>query len=303
MPVPAIYFAMVRIMTISIINKPGALYLLAVVLLLSGELRAQESPHWTASGCVACHAKSAPAKGSVNLKAADAEALCQSCHGSRGDAMPCRHSSEIPVGSVKIAESLQSSLKDGEVVCTTCHDIVHQCERPKQYYSLQNRGFLRDRTSHEAADYCFKCHEESAYSALNPHKGVAGDPQKATCPLCHTGIPESGGTGAIRASFNVERDLNDACRGCHNVRPHPTGMSFGSRAEGWVHLVEPSADVFGAIERWQAATGSSLPLSPYDGEIYCATCHDPHEFKGGPVAEQPAHRLRANDICQVCHEK
>ena len=35
----------------------------------------------------------------------------------------------------------------------------------------------------------------------------------------------------------------------------------------------------------------------------CATCHDPHEFKGGPVAEQPEHRLRADNICQVCHEK
>jgi hypothetical protein len=80
-------------------------------------------------------------------------------------------------------------------------------------------------------------------------------------------------------------------------------MSFGAQGEGWVHLVKPSVDVSGKIERWQAATGESLPLSPDDGEIYCATCHNPHEFKGGPVTEQPKHRLRADDICQVCHEK
>ena len=282
----------------------GALF---SAILLSFSASAQEdakaSPHWTTSGCVACHVESAPAKGSVNLKAADAEALCETCHGSRGNAIPCRHSSGIPADSLAIAESLQASLKDGKVVCTTCHDIVHQCERPKPHFSLQNPGFLRDRTSHYSEDYCFKCHEESQYSALNPHNGVAGDPRKATCPLCHTGIPEPDDTKAVRVSFNMQHDLNDMCRGCHDVQPHPTGVSFGAQAEGWTHLVKPSLDVLGKIERWQATTGASLPLSPYNGEIYCGTCHNPHEFKGGPVAQQPEQRLRADDICQACHEK
>jgi hypothetical protein len=270
---------------------------------VSAQEDANASPHWTASGCEACHVGAAPAKGVVNLKAADAEALCESCHGSRGDALSCRHSSGISAGSLTIAESLQSSLKDGEVVCSTCHDIVHQCERPKPHFRLQNRGFLRDRTSHYTEDYCFKCHEESEYVALNPHNGAAGDPPKASCPLCHIGVPEPDDTKAIRVSFNMQLDLNDMCRGCHDVKPHPTGVSFGAQAEGWVHLIRPSVDVFGKIERWQAATGASLPLSPYNGEIYCATCHNPHEFKGGPVAQQPKHRLRADDICQACHEK
>jgi hypothetical protein len=261
------------------------------------------NPHWNRDGCEVCHEEAAPVRGAVNLKAADAEALCETCHGSRGGAVLCRHSSDIPSGSLTIAESLQSSLKDGRVVCTTCHDIVHQCERPKPHFSLQNPGFLRDRTSHHTEDYCFKCHEDSGYAALNPHTGVAGDPPKATCPLCHVSVPESEGKSALRVSFNMEYDLNEACRGCHDVRPHPIGMSFGAPAEGWVHLVRPSIDVFGKIERWQAATGTNMPLSPNNGEIYCATCHDPHEFEGGPAAQQPEHRLRAVDICQACHEK
>jgi uncharacterized Zn finger protein (UPF0148 family) len=282
---------------------------LIAAMLVSFSVSAQEdvsaSPHWTASGCVACHANATPAKGAVNLKAADAEALCETCHGSRGDALPCRHGSDIPAGSLAIAESLQSSLKDGNVVCTTCHDIVHQCERPKQYYSLENPGFLRDRTSRDAADYCYKCHKESAYSALNPHKGVAGNPPRATCPLCHTAVPESDRTGAIRASFNMEHDLNDTCRGCHEVRPHPRPIVIYTKQQEdeWVHLVAPSQEVLAQMRHAEQANGVVLPLSPEKGEVFCATCHDPHEFKGGPVAEQPEHRLRADNICQVCHEK
>jgi hypothetical protein len=269
---------------------------------LAGE-DANASPHWSKSACQNCHVESAPVAGLVNLQEADAEALCETCHGGRGGAKSCRHMSGIPAGDMTIDESLAPALNDGQVVCSTCHDVVYQCKHARIEYSYQNPGFLRNRTTRRTGEYCLKCHDGSAYEALNPHKGVAGDPPKATCALCHAGVPESDRTGAIRTSFNVEHDLNDTCRGCHNVRPHPIGMTFGSQGEGWVHLVRPSADVFGKIERWQAATGSRLPLSPYNGEIYCATCHDPHEFKGGPVAGQPEHRLRAEDICQVCHDK
>ena len=297
-------------MTILIIRtRPLELTSIALVLamLWSFPVPAQDdvnaSPHWTNEGCDACHADATPVKGSVNLTAADAEALCQSCHGSRGDAMRCRHSSEIPVGSVKIAESLQSSLKHGDVVCTTCHDIVHQCDRPKQYYSLQNPGFLRDRTSHEAADYCYKCHEDSAYAALNPHKGVVGS--RATCQLCHESVPDSDASGGLVVEFNFKQNLNEMCLGCHEVRPHPKPIVVYSKQheDEWVHLVTPSQEVIANMRQAEQADGVVLPLSPAKGEVFCATCHDPHEFKGGPVAGQPEHRLRVNDICQTCHEK
>lgn len=264
---------------------------------------ASAGPHWTASGCVACHVEPAPAKGSVSLKADNAEALCETCHGSRGDALPCRHSSDIPAGGLTIAETLQSSLKGGKVVCTTCHDVVHHCERPKQYYSLQNPGFLRDRTSHESGGYCYKCHEDTGYSNLNPHKGALGS--RATCQLCHKGVPESNSAGGLLVEFNFKQNLNDMCLGCHDVRPHPRPIVTYSRQEEdeWVHLVAPSQEVITNMRQAEQANGVVLPLSPANGEIYCGTCHDPHEFKSGPVAEQPQHRLRANDMCQACHEK
>jgi hypothetical protein len=302
-------------MTISIIrNSYSGLASAATVaaMLWSWPVLAQDdagaSPHWNERSCEACHVDSAPTDGVVNLQAADAEALCETCHGSRGEALPCRHASGIPAGESNIAESLAGSLKNGQVVCTTCHDIVFQCERPKKHYSLQNPGFLRDRTSHASSDYCLKCHDVSGIEKLTPHAGVAGSPPRPTCPLCHTQIPSSGPDGKLLVEFNMGNDLDEVCLGCHTVNPHPRGMSFGAPRdeEGWVHLVKPSENILDKIRQSQAETGIGLPLHPQTGEVICATCHNPHDFKiggeHGSAARDTRHRLRINDICQACHE-
>jgi hypothetical protein len=298
---------MVRTITILITRNSLATVvcvILAGLALQSNAVQAADdvgNPHWSSDGCYVCHGEAAPVKGSINLRADDAEALCESCHGSRGDALPCRHSSDIPAGGLTIAESLQSSLKDGKVVCTTCHDIVHQCERPKHYYSLQNRGFLRDRTSHEAGAYCYKCHEDSKYSALNPHADRAGS--QAACLLCHPGVPEESVTGDQVVMLNMKHDLNEMCLGCHDTRPHPRKIITYSAQEedAWVHLVAPSQKVIARLRQAEQANGIVLPLSPTNGEVICATCHDPHEFKDDSVTERPEYRLRVHDICQTCH--
>ena len=297
-----ISYAMVKIMTISVI-KTGTLLLLCGGLFLPFPSHGQDNPHWSKSSCQACHVESAPVEGAVNLLAADTEAACESCHGGRGAAIPCRHMSGVPAGDMDIAESLAPALREGQVVCSTCHDVVFQCKHARIEYSYQNPGFLRDRTARRTGDYCLKCHAASAYQKFNPHEGIAANPPRATCPLCHLSIPESDGAGGIKVSFNMQHDLNDACLGCHDARPHPTNMFSGRQNEGWVHLVEPSSEVVAKMREVEAKQGIRLPLHPETGEIFCATCHNPHEFKGGPVAEQPKHRLRADDICQVCHEK
>ena len=294
-------------MTILVI-RPGILALLLGSLLFHSTTYAEDSPHWNKDGCQTCHVEAAPVDGVVNLNATDAEALCETCHGDRGDALPCRHASGVAVGNVTVADKLQSSLKDGQLVCSTCHDIVYQCERPRMHFSLQNRGFLRDRTSRQAGDYCYKCHDQSAYAKLNPHAGVAGSPPRQTCLLCHESVPETSATGELVVNFNMQTDLNDACRGCHDTPPHPKSMSFSKKApDGWVHLRQPSDGVRERMRETQTLTGIELPLDPQTGEIYCATCHNPHDFKiGGEHGSQSRnakYRLRLDNICQACHEK
>ena len=192
-----------------------------VSLLITGHSSwAQENPHWNKSTCQTCHSNALPVDGEASLKdGQQIEALCDSCHGERGDARPCRHQSDIAVDANTLDEVFRMSLKDDKVVCSTCHDIVYQCERPKAYYGLENPGFLRDRTSRNTAEYCVRCHEKDDIEKLNPHGGVAASPPAATCTLCHDSIPAASADGSLDLTFNVGTDLNDLCRGCHNRHP------------------------------------------------------------------------------------
>jgi hypothetical protein len=259
--------------------------------------------HWNKATCGACHAGGPPAAGNIALKHAPLEEGCSECHDGRGGAPGCRHRSDLPVGDLSVPEYYKAAMINDRITCRTCHDVTFQCNNPDIAYSFQNPGFLRNRVSRDTADQCFECHDSQRYAALNPHAGTIEDWPEPTCLLCHERVPQSTANRASGVSFNMQRDLNDICRGCHDVRPHPTGMSFGAKPEGWVHLATPSADVRGKMERWEAATGLRLPLSPYNGEIYCATCHDAHESAEGVAAQQPEDRLRADNICQACHEK
>jgi len=275
------------------------------VLLVAGPLAAADSPHWNKATCASCHSTAKPAAGNVTLRTPTAEAGCESCHDDR-EAVPCRHASGLDVGTMPIADSYRPWLRDGRVVCTTCHDPVFQCEHPNVAYRFQNPGFLRNRVSRDSGDQCFACHDASGYAKLNPHAETTGDPPKKTCLLCHATMPDEAGVADASLSFNMRGDLNDACRGCHVVAPHPKGMTFGKQAEGWVHLVSPSSDVIAKMAASAARTQVTLPLSPYNGEIYCATCHDPHAYRaerGAGDPEPPEHLLRQDKICQACHDK
>jgi len=281
--------------------------LILVFALSASTASAQDGPHWNKNDCQACHEHHAPVEGSANLKAARAEELCDSCHGVSGTASSCRHASDIAVGEQDVGESFFTSLKDGKLVCTTCHDAVYQCDHPSKQYSFMNPGFLRDRTSPATGNYCFECHEESGLQKLNPHQGVADEPQTATCPLCHVDIPAADATGQLVVTFNVQRDLNDACRGCHAVQPHPKNSFSIKQAKGWDHLVTPSTVVLQNMEKTKASTGIELPLNPLNGQVFCATCHNPHDFKVGGEhgsEERDADKLlRMTAICQACHDK
>ena len=297
---------MVRIMTTTII-RVGVVAMLIGCMLVPNAVIAQENPHWNKNSCQTCHMAAAPTGGMVNLNAPDAEALCETCHGDRGDARPCRHMSGLPVGENNLPDIFSGSLKDGQIVCSTCHNIVYQCEHPSRQYSFMNPAFLRERASLDTGQFCFECHDASGYERLSPHAGVSGMPPRPTCLLCHDGLPETNSAGQLVVEFNMPHDLNDTCRGCHNVRPHPRSFSYSSIDEGWIHLVEPSEEIRENIRKSQAETGIRLPLNPLNGEVFCATCHNPHDFKvGGEHGSQVAGanaRLRINDICQACHDK
>ena len=293
-----------KTMTISITRRSGLPLVLLLTALAAG---AQGNPHWDKASCQTCHATSAPVSGATEIRGGDIEALCDSCHGERGDAVACRHRSDLAVGEMPIADSYRPTLRDGKIVCSTCHDSVFQCNNPNVAYSFQNPGFLRNRVSRKSGDQCFECHSADGYAKLDPHLDTIGSPPRKTCGLCHERVQGGGSNDNTGPGLIMAGNLNDMCRGCHRVKSHPLGMRFGSVDEGWVHLVVPSADVVKNMRESESESGVALPLNPGSGEVMCATCHDPHPARAvtdhGVSGELNEHRLRLDDICQACHDK
>jgi len=266
---------------------------------------AEGDPHWNKVTCQACHVTESPTAENSALQMDDANQLCDSCHGSKGSALPCRHSSNVPAGDHPMPDSYRAALKDGQLACTTCHDLTVQCLSPHKSYSFNNPGFIRDRNSRNRAENCFECHDTTGLERLNPHAMHTGDRAQPMCTLCHASMPMQDERGWLAVDFNMRDSLNDTCLGCHKVEPHP-GSSFSIGPASWNHLAVPSAEILENMNQAEQRLGFVFPLDPSSGEIHCATCHNPHDeaLEGYPVADTPGsnYRLRVEDNCQACHD-
>lgn len=282
------------------------LLVIALIVLFTSDIvlgQAQTSPHWEKGACQACHQLAAPGPASAALRSADAGGMCLECHGEGAEGGSCRHVSDVLPGELPIPDSYHAALKDGHLTCTTCHDLKVQCLAPSKSYRFMNPGFVRDRSSRDTGEHCYSCHDRRAFEKLNPHEASGDD----SCRLCHATNPAQGPDGNwFEVDYRMTHDLNDACRGCHQVRPHPAD-AFSGIAPTWDHLAVPSDKVLTKMRATEAATGVSLPLEPGTGKIHCATCHDPHGdgLAGYRRASTPGseHRLRLESMCQACHEK
>lgn len=278
--------------------------LLVTALVVAVPALANDNPHWSKSACQTCHVDAAPAAGNLVFHEAEPELLCESCHGSPGGAKPCRHNSDMAAGEVAVPDSLASALKGGKVVCTTCHDLTKQCLNPTRSASFMSPGFIRDRQSRNRSEYCHQCHDRSAYEKLNPHRMETGDPAQPTCTFCHATMPVKDERGWVSVDFHVQGSLNAMCLGCHKVAPHP-GFSFGGPPR-WDHLAIASNDIADNMQRAEQTHGMTLPIDPNTAQVWCGTCHNPHDeaLEDYPVGNSPGlkARLRVTDICQACHE-
>lgn len=269
----------------------------------------QADPHWRGSGCQACHESATPVANDLGLKSEAPEELCESCHGKRGDAVPCRHNSDISPGAFesRLPETYAANLGGGKIVCTTCHDLAVQCKNPKRTLQYKNPGFLRDGRFPASGEQCYLCHEGANFEKFSPHEEVAGTSESGNCLLCHENAPRQNDDGTWQpVNFNMKANLNDACYGCHRVQSHPAMMTFSRRVAEWAHLVAPSEKVLRNMQKFADEGGVMLPLEQGTGRVHCATCHNPHHdgMPGYPVAENPGskYRLRAADMCGVCHD-
>lgn len=203
-----------------------------------------------------------------------------------------------------------AAMVDGQVTCTTCHDLQAQCLPQRREERYANHSFLRDGPFRDPATQCFVCHQGSAYRKLNPHRQVSrkAGVNRETCLLCHVKFPVPRAPGGGDAGLQLAGDPLAICSGCHPMAPHP---GFNNAREkgtsGWSHLVQPPPAMLKFMQVKAVATGVMLPLEPESGRIVCTTCHDPHdadlaEYAHVRAPEPGDHKLRTQNICGGCHE-
>ena len=271
------------------------------------EAAGSPSPHWRKGSCEACHLQAQPVAGQAALKATSASATCSECHGKRGSTI-CRHRSDItaePERTADFSEALRDELSEGQVVCTTCHDMTPHCALDvKQRY--RNTSFLRGGPFDSRSDQCFGCHSKSGYRQRSPHMHISkGQIKEGHCIFCHGSVPQQDDSGQWKpVDFGIDLRLSELCNGCHMIGPHPSGSVTGK--SGWIHMVVPPPGYAERMQQSVTERGGSLPLDPNTGEITCTTCHNPHNRKlEGYLTsgEKTKTKLRYEEMCEVCHDK
>jgi len=249
--------------------------------------------HYTGKYCSECHEQTPERGGNKYLKYdGDYNLLCK-CHLKTPDSYI--HPTDI-VPSDKKQTKIPSDLplEEGKLTCLTCHDLYRQCqERVVDRYSLRGMPYRR------TTDFCFKCHDQSNYVMLDPHKQFdeKGEIVKEKCLYCHSEVPDE--KQVRREDPKLIGELGVLCQRCH--------IRMAMRGGGFNHMARPTGGTLAKMTTTEEKFKAILPLDE-QGRTTCATCHNPHD-KGVISAEKPAakgagstHRLRLPDpMCKWCH--
>ncbi len=243
--------------------------------------------HNSKYGCYFCH--------SDNKTSEVSEDVCFKCHNSR-DLSINAHSSNIEYKKSELVEINEHfPLKNGKVVCTTCHVFNKEnCENT----NLRTYKFLRSYKSRE--EFCYNCHKRDKYEKYNPHNQIdeKGAINYSTCLVCHNQIPKL--DDDYKAALKILKgDVDGVCNGCHQIKGvHPTGTD---------HLTKY---ISGMMKYYVEKNFKDRGLNFYIGEkgkIICVTCHYPHSFEEKTLRSVQKKRVRAIysnfELCIFCHMK
>lgn len=273
------------------------------------------NPHWREDACTTCH------RGPLNVASPrrrfrDTDRLCGYCHGRSREHVQV-HPVAIGV-SRRLLQSMMPALRERlqgtdrrpRLACTTCHDIRVQCRRENFRERRLRHAFLRGGPYRSRTGFCYACHPRKAYARLNSHAQVDAHGQVITntCLLCHRKVPRQLPDGrTVDTELVVPDQYSQLCLNCHEVLPHPGGDLVFLDKGGPNHLVRPPPGIARYMEKMADRNGIILPLEEDSGEIYCATCHNPHARgvirnpRAARGADEPK-RLRSRSMCENCHD-
>ncbi len=245
------------------------------------------NPHGNRMLCFTCHTRYVR-EGEEARLAADGDniRLCNGCHLRPG----VRQSPHVVDGASAEGtwrmDYLGYPLRQGKLVCTTCHDEVsHGKPDPA------NPKFLRGGPYDDPEKFCYRCHLEDRDRLNNPHSQVDpfGRIRAESCLFCHKTRPDPAKPGAANREMAGEESV--LCANCHSARPHPDVD----------HIVALPAKMAKRKSEYEAAHKVTIPVGE-NGMIKCSTCHNPHA-KGvlkGEAGVGAGSKWRVPDFREVC---
>jgi hypothetical protein len=268
------------------------------------------NPHWNEKLCAACHLKRPVSPKELSFKYdGDLIKMCNVCHDAISPQSLIHSVGMVPSQKTKARMPKEFALsKNGEVTCTTCHELKYQCLKEEFKRRGLNPLFFRGGPYATRTEICYKCHDRSEYERLNPHDQIndEGEIIKERCLYCHAEVPDPKNGGIRKVKFQLESNLKGLCQRCHRDRPHPGGTLARPTFD---HMVRPKKTIYEWRKRSEKQKDVILPLEPETGRIFCCTCHNPHErgVQRDAAADKGAdnkQRLRlydGYDLCESCH--
>lgn len=256
------------------------------------------NPHWTGRHCAECHLDAGPPALRFD---GDTMLVCTRCHPAE------RISTDVHPFSMALPAAMRAivpgywPLPADTVGCVTCHEITHQMyARPLQ--QRVNPTFLRGGPYEQLNDFCFNCHDRSAFQKTNPHRHLNPDGSIVSerCLYCHADVPPTG-IDTTPDSVTFRAPPERLCLSCHP----DTSQGHPAKAN---HMLTPEPEVLAALESLRTDRGIELPMR--NGTITCTTCHNPHQ-QG--VTQRPAVMHGAGEelflrlpsgyeLCVTCHD-
>ncbi|MCP4716113.1 MAG: hypothetical protein GY868_13435 [Deltaproteobacteria bacterium] len=285
-------FELVVALMVAIVSVTGA-----VAAYASPAVDEAINPHWTGSHCAECHKEN----NVPQLRfGADIVKVCNRCHRDAAAGTEIHPIGVALTPSMEKNMPLQWPLKNGTINCLTCHDVQVQMYKNPVRKKIDS-DFLRGAPHDSMTDFCFECHQRERFEKLNPHQQLNADGtvKENSCLYCHHTRPDQQRTESFD-DLSFVSDRVDICLGCH----YEKGRNHPGSAD---HLVTVPPEMLSALTPGNVDS-PYLPL--VNGQIFCGTCHNPHDRniivrERARAGAGEKYFLRSGggyDLCVICHD-
>lgn len=295
--------------------------LFAASIASSSEDEKFPDPHWSLSNnlCLECHDITPFDSKDLRLRFdGDIMAICNRCHATISKDKAMHATGMIPAQAMinRMPESYKNGLykhPDKEVTCYVCHEIKYQCLKEEYYRKEENPRFHRGAPFKTRTEICYNCHDRSKQKKFNPHDQINDEGELVTkvCTYCHDLLPDRRKAKSIRDVTFIMEKYDMLCIRCHATDAYAVGCVTGFESDGSpvYHSEKPTSEMVERMEKNKE--DAILPLGIRKGNIFCGTCHNPHELgvqrrHKADVGADSHKRLRISklnsQLCLGCHD-